>query len=181
MQKSMIAAMALAGVSAMATYEGGPTYTMKYEMINNVKAYKVEVKGLKEGGHFAFSEGKPSAKPVVNTIKFTGTDQGDKQITDWSFKEGAIIFTKDGTENLESKTATKEADGTWTMSAYRKFETGDGQDGDNISCGYVGTWRWTALQTTDNIDSSAVKEGNISVQFSVSDCAMTIQDIKILA
>ena len=165
----------------MATWEGGPTYTVKYEKTNNIDAYKLEVKGLKTGGFFAFSEGKPSAAPKVNTIKFTGTDTGADQITDWYYQEGGINFKKDDAENLDSKTATKEADGTWTMSVYRKFNTGDAQDGENLTCGYTGTWRWHGSQDTTNIDTTTLKEGNIAVQFSVSDCALTVKDVAILA
>ena len=178
-------AMLVAGVSAMATWEGGPTYTALYEKVNNVDAYKLTVKGLKEGGFFAWSEGKPSTDSFVNTIVFTGTNDGSKQITDWYFQQGAVNFKKDtdnnGQENLESKSATKEADGTWTMSVYRKFDTGDTKDGSDITCGTVATWRWHGSQDTTNIETTSLKEGNLSVQFSVADCAMTVKDIAILA
>ena len=182
MTKQTLIAIALAGVSAMNTWDGGPTYTMKFEKVNNVNAYKIEVKKLPAGGFIAFSAGKPSTKPKINSLKFTGTDTSNDQITDWYYQEGGINFKKDGNQNVESKTVNKESDGTYTMSAYVKFATGDGDktDGDDIVCGYKETWRWHGQPNSENIDSASPKEGNISVDFALQDCAMTVKDIAIL-
>ena len=59
MFKASVLAALVASVSAMNSFEGGPTYKILYEKVNNENAYKVEVKGLKNGGFFALSEGKP--------------------------------------------------------------------------------------------------------------------------